>query len=77
MAMIATDTTEFAGAKGFFTRVNNALVAAMAHGYKSSPAYRASRYASELSKLTDEELAARGLKRHEIAQHAFAGLPLV
>ncbi|MEM1160216.1 MAG: hypothetical protein AAGJ28_04730 [Pseudomonadota bacterium] len=35
---------------------------------------RAARYAGNLAKLSDEELAARGLKRDQIVEHAFGDL---
>lgn len=77
MAMIATNTTPAAFANGLFARVGQALYTMTMQGYRTSQAFKAARYASELSQMTDEQLAARGLKRHELVQHAFAGVPLV
>ncbi|MEM7056746.1 MAG: hypothetical protein AAF557_04100 [Pseudomonadota bacterium] len=35
---------------------------------------KAAKHAAELSKLTDDQLAARGLKREDIVEHAFGHL---
>ena len=77
MAMIATNSAPLSFANGVFARIGKALFAMTMHGYQNSQAFKASRYACELSQLTDEQLAARGLKREEIVQYAFAGFPLI
>ncbi len=77
MAMTATNTAPVAFANGVFARLGHALYEMATQGYRTSQAFKAARYASELSQMTDEQLAARGLKRHEVVPHAFAGVPAV
>lgn len=77
MAMTATNNASAAHASGILERIGDALFRMTMRSYRTSQAYKAARYATQLSQMTDEELAARGLKRHEVVQHAFAGVPHV
>lgn len=75
MAMTATNSLPVASANDVLARIGKALLRVSMRSHRSSQAFKAARYASQLSQLSDEELAARGLKRHEVVQHALAGVP--
>ena len=75
MATITTNGAVESVQGGLWARLGDALYRMTMRGYQASPAYRAARLAMELNELSDEELAARGLRRSEIVQHAFAGVP--
>lgn len=77
MAMTATNTASPALANGVFAKIGHALYSMTMQGYRTSQAYKAARIATELSQMTDEQLAARGLRRENIVQHAFAGVSAV
>lgn len=77
MAMIATNFAPAAFANGVLTRIGHAILDMTERANRNSQAYKAASYAAELSRMTDEQLAARGLKRSEVVQHAFTGILLV
>lgn len=68
---MATTTMHSSHGVSIFSRVWDKLMAMAEYSYQVSEGARCARQAAELSQLSDAELAARGLKRHNIVAYAF------